>query len=515
MRRCENDDYGIRRKPHSNSSLVSLSDTILDLLTDPMEAARKEQMERAQREIDRARDEQRRRLRELEAHVDAAKDAAAPSSSSSSGIDARVEQLADKASHKKDAPAKKTPKHAVNKQRLEAEQQLHRDFEERAAEESAALALRMAKLEEERASRLEREIAVLRANHDAAFQHKVESEVAKRLHSVDAKVKARREAELASSAAHDAAINADGAAAAAAAAAAPAVSDENAVLVELTASTTHAMPGDSVTVTWRFKRGAPTSRDWLALYKASRPHDSKQYYLTQYTDGEATGQATFVVPAKLGVCEFRFFQRGDYKVVSRSAALHVGPRVELTARIEGSTVVVRKRQVSGTPSSYDWVALFDEAQTDGKAFVGAYAYIATDADATALLKLPKTPGRYVVRFFAGSSGYSPLATSNVVAVDNNDRVVAAPASVKAGAKGALSVTCHCESVDAHKSNWIALFAADDQDNHNFVGSYAYCAAFDKPVQFDAPDKAGRYVARLFERGSFKLIRQSNEFTVSE
>jgi hypothetical protein len=369
----------------------------------------------------------------------------------------------------------------------------------------------MSKLEEERAARLEREIAVLRATHDADFQRKVESEVTKRLEGVEAKVRARREAELAESAAKsgDAAV-----AAAAAAVAAPAADEAAAAaVVELTVSTQHAMPGDSVTVHWRFKRGAPTARDWLALYKASRPADSKQYYLTQYTDGEATGQATFVVPAKLGVCEFRFFQRGDYNIVARSTALHVGPRVDLSARIEGSTVVVRKRQVSGVASSYDWVALFDEAQTDGKVFVGAYSYVATDADATTLLKLPKTPGRYVVRFFSGSSGYSPLATSNVVVVDNRDRVTVAPASIKAGSKATISVTCHIESVDAHKSHWLALFVAGDNDHHNFVGAYKYCAAFDTAVQFDAPDKAGKYVARLFERGSFKVIKESNSFVV--
>lgn len=415
-------------------------------------------------------------------------------------VDARVGQLADKAARKK----------PVNKQRLAAEQQLHRDFEERAAEESAALRERMAKLEEERAARLEREIAVLKATHDADFQRKLETEVAKRLEGVEAKVRARREAELADSAAKsgDAAV-----AAAAAAVAVPADDAAAAVVVELTVSTQHAMPGDSVTVHWRFKRGAPTARDWLALYKASRPADSKQYYLTQYTDGESTGQATFVVPAKLGVCEFRFFQRGDYSIVTRSAALHVGPRVDLSARIEGSTVVVRKRQVSGVASSYDWVALFDESQTDGKAFVGTFSYVATDADATTLLKLPKTPGRYVVRFFSGSSGYSPLATSNVVVVDNRDRVTVAPATIKVGSKASISVISHIESVDAHKSHWLALFVAGDADNHNFVGAYKYCAAFDTAVQFDAPDKAGKYVARLFERGSFKVIKESNAFVV--
>merc|ERR1712000_533591 len=46
-------------------------DTILDLLTDPVEVARKAQVEAAEEEIQRVREEQERRLKELEAHIKA------------------------------------------------------------------------------------------------------------------------------------------------------------------------------------------------------------------------------------------------------------------------------------------------------------------------------------------------------------------------------------------------------------------------------------------------------------
>ena len=182
------------------------------------------------------------------------------------------------------------------------------------------------------------------------------------------------------------------------------------------------------------------------------------------------------------------------------------------SRVEGSTVVVRKTQVSGAPSSYDWVALYAADQSDGRQFIGSYSYVATDADATTLLKLPKTPGSYVVRFFAGSSGYSPLAQSNELVVENTDKLSVALESSDAGAKQALSVVAHVDSIAAHGNNWAGVFALGTADQHNFL-RYAYVPTWGVPVRLDNPSQPGQYVVRLFPRGSFKPIKESEPFTI--
>jgi hypothetical protein len=127
----------------------------------------------------------------------------------------------------------------ANKKRLAAEQRLHKDFEERAAEEAAVLAAQRLALEADFKKRLESEVKAIRDKHTSpAFQARVEAEVAKRLLALDQRLKV---AHAASKADRDAAkALADDAAAA--------VSGSMA-LVELSLDVKHAMPGDTVAVT--------------------------------------------------------------------------------------------------------------------------------------------------------------------------------------------------------------------------------------------------------------------------
>jgi hypothetical protein len=437
-----------------------------------MEVARKAQIEEQERETERNRQEQAKRLKDLEARINKPAAPAAPSSAgnkansavivigagksssasgsktpdkgshashnddddddgdeseddeqstsktapTSSALEARLSELEDKARAKPRKGGKggkgvardeiepdlwfttgrnKKGQHQQQlqpeqaKKRLEAEQQLHRDFEERAAEEAAELAARKAKLDAELRVKLEREIAAMRSTHNAEFQSRVEQEVARRLEEIDKKVRERHDAERAARAASDVAAagvsSASGGAGAAAAAAAAAV-------VEIELSTPHAMPGDKITATYRYKKGAPTKRDWVGFYKGTRALDSNQYYTQKYTDAQPTGRVEFVVPNKLGVCELRFFQNGNYEFVARSPPLHVGPRVAVCARIEGLSVVVRRQQLSGSASTWDWVAIYAHDEPNCTKMIGAHQYLSAEPDATTILKCPKQPG---------------------------------------------------------------------------------------------------------------------------
>jgi len=280
-------------------------------------------------------------------------------------------------------------------------------------------------------------------------------------------------------------------------------------VVELELSTPHAMPGDKIVVTYRYKKGTPSKRDWVGFYKGTRPLDSNQYYTQKYTDTQPTGRVEFVVPNRLGVCELRFFQNANYELIARSAALHVGPRVTLTARIEGLSVVVRRQQLSGTASTWDWVAMYAFDEQDCTKMIGAHQYLSAEPDATTILKCPKQPGAYEVRYFAGASGYSPLAKSNKLIVDDNDSVVV----TQIGSEK-LSVVCDVASLDAHARHWLAVFAVGEADNHSYIGSYVYCPAWKVPVTLDAPKTPGDYEVRLLQRGSYQVIKASNMIRIA-
>jgi len=270
------------------------------------------------------------------------------------------------------------------------------------------------------------------------------------------------------------------------------------------------MPGDKITATYRYKKGAPSKRDWVGFYKGTRALDSNQYYTQKYTDAQPTGRVEFVVPNKLGVCELRFFQNGNYDLVARSAPLHVGPRVALSARVEGLSVVVRRQQLSGVASTWDWVAIYAHDELNCTKMIGAHQYLSAESDATTILKCPKQPGSYEVRYFAGSSGYSPLAKSNLLVVDDNDTVTVTQTS-----SDKLTVVCDVSSIDAHARHWLAVFPVGEADNHQYVGSYAYCPAWKQPVVIDAPKSGGDYEVRLLQRGSYEVVKASNVIHLAE
>merc|ERR1712000_545358 len=521
-------------------------DTILDLLTDPVEVARKAQVEAAEEEIQLVREEQERRLKELEAHIKAQEEQLAkisddsPSKSTNSNAKPKnnnnnnnnnsnnnnnnnkkhnqqqqqqqqqastsAEELAQLTSVARRG-AKKHGSAKANKKRLAAEQRLHKDFEERAAEEAAAIKAQREALENDFKKRLEKEIKAIRDKHTSPeFQARVEAEVAKRLLALDKRLNV---AHAASKAERDAAK--------ALASDAADLAQKKMCVVELELDAKHAMPGDTVTVTYRYKKGEPSSKDWIGFYKGTRAATSRDYYTQQYTDGQATGRIAFKIPSKLGICEFRFFQNNDYNVVTQSAPLHVGPRATLTARIEGSsTVVVRRVQLSGVPSSWDWVALYDHDQVDARQFApgSTFAYIGTETDAATTLACPKTPGKYNVRWFSSGSGYPPLAVSNTIVVDDNDKVNVEPVNGPVARIGQpLRVACDISSIPAHKSHWVAVFDATDSDNHNYIDTYWYCPNWTATV--DAPKEPGTYVVRAFQRGSYKVIKESAPFEVVE
>lgn len=115
-----------------------------------------------------------------------------------------------------------------------------------------------------------------------------------------------------------------------------------------------------------------------------------------------------------------------------------------------------------------------------------------------------------VRWFVRGGGYSPLAKSNKLVVDDTDNVLVTPIG-----GGKLSVVCDVASREPHARHWLAVFAAGESDNHNYIGTYAYAPAWKQPVLLDAPRGDGDFEVRLLQRGSYDLIKASQVFHLSE
>lgn len=221
-----------------------------------------------------------------------------------------------------------------------------------------------------------------------------------------------------------------------------------------------AEPGSRITVYWEYKLGRPSQSDWIGYYKRSRAADSRDYYVYQRTGGTDKGSLEFVVPNKLGICEFRLFQNNSYKVVARSArGVRVGNAVAVQATLRDGviTAAVAYRDKAAQHSTWDWLGLYRADETDNRAyFEGMSAYVTKDAIP---FKAPRRPGRYVVRYFQSGSGYSELAQSNVVEVDDNDvlKVVVAAAQGVPAVGDTVEVVWHLESVTTSHKDWVGLF----------------------------------------------------------
>jgi len=228
------------------------------------------------------------------------------------------------------------------------------------------------------------------------------------------------------------------------------------VVVELTCPA-DAEPGSRITVYWEYKLGRPSQSDWIGYFKRSRAVDSRDYYTYQRTGCSEKGSIEFIVPNKLGICELRFFQNNSYKVLSRSSSIRVGNAVTLDASLkEGSIVVtVRYADKAKQHSTWDWLGLYSADQIDNRTyFEGMCAYVTKDAIP---FQQPRKPGRYVVRYFQSGSGYSELAVSNYVDIDDNDSFKVVNKSNVFAVGDTAEVVWRIESINAAQKDWVGLF----------------------------------------------------------
>jgi hypothetical protein len=127
---------------------------------------------------------------------------------------------------------------------------------------------------------------------------------------------------------------------------------------------------------------------------------------------------------------------------------------------------------------------------------GSYVY--ANAGTPAQLTAPDTPGRYVVRYHSGTSGYAVLASHPIEVVDVT-ATLTVPGSVEAGAPFKLTWTGPGNSTD-----FISIDPAGAPERD--YGDYAY--ATEPSITLTAPDQAGQYLVRYHMGGSYRVIGQA-------
>ena len=158
-------------------------------------------------------------------------------------------------------------------------------------------------------------------------------------------------------------------------------------------------------------------------------------------------------------------------------------------------------QVSvGAPLAIEWTGPAvgqDFISVDGvgapESSYGSYVY--ANAGTPARLTAPDAPGRYVVRYHSGTSGYAVLASHSIEVIDVT-ATLTVPASVDAG--GQLTLTW---TGPGNASDFISIDPAGAPDRE--YGDYAYATS--PSVTLTAPDQAGQYVVRYHMGGSYRVI----------
>jgi len=221
---------------------------------------------------------------------------------------------------------------------------------------------------------------------------------------------------------------------------------------------------DSLEVRW--KVSLPNPNDNIRLYIHDRFHD-KNYLSYVYTDGKEEGSHIFPGLFK-GFYDVRFFRgtsttHADDVVV---AICCLGECVPLDVNIGSAparllTVRVESRYVEG-PN--DWLALFPDGQHSNRAHRCSASALASEATCAAgvscvtfNLQMPKTPGKYELRYFFGSSQskyYGNAFSGRAPVVIPCEDVLKATYDT---IKKRCTITWKIYSVDPNDWQWIGLY----------------------------------------------------------
>lgn len=120
----------------------------------------------------------------------------------------------------------------------------------------------------------------------------------------------------------------------------------------------------------------PQPTDWIGFYKVGNPNTEYREYIK--TQGERSGLHHFTAPKTPGLYVFKYFVGGSYNEVASSDVLHLGPQVQLSAKIvptadptstARATIEVSYTLNSGELTTSDWVALYPSSEKNNRKYL--------------------------------------------------------------------------------------------------------------------------------------------------
>jgi len=254
--------------------------------------------------------------------------------------------------------------------------------------------------------------------------------------------------------------------------------------------------GARITVTYAGLPG--NAKDWIDIAPAGS--DNTNHVAWVYSNGRASGTATFIAPA-VGSYVARTFSNDTFTLLAESPAFQVtSPTVttDQLAHVPGSTVTVTYAGLPG--NARDWIAIAAAGSADTSYIAWVYSNGQTSGSAT--FTAPAA-GSYVARTFSNDT-FTLLAESAPFTVStptiSTDQVLYGLTS---------TVTVTYAGLAGNATDWIALAAAGSA-NTTYVawvftnGQTSGTATFAAPV-------AGSYVARAFSTGTYTLLAESPAF----
>jgi hypothetical protein len=149
---------------------------------------------------------------------------------------------------------------------------------------------------------------------------------------------------------------------------------------------------------------------------------------------------------------------------------------------------------SGPEGERDFVSVDEEGAPDSS--YGSYIYTARGNPGR--LRAPEVPGRYLIRYHSGGSGYPVRASSPLTVIDTTASFEPLGA-VDAGSSVTITWTG-----PAHERDYISIDEPGAGDRS--YGTYAYTTK--NPVTLRVPDEPGEYVVRYHLGESYRVIGQT-------
>jgi hypothetical protein len=244
--------------------------------------------------------------------------------------------------------------------------------------------------------------------------------------------------------------------------------------------------GAELVVTWT---GPADKTDFISLDPAGAP--ASRYGSYEYASKGSP--LTLRAPGVPGEYAVRYHTGASGYPVLASAAVRV---VAITATVEVPASVAAGAPVSVTWTGPDYPQDFISIDPEGAAEsrYGAYAYTSTGSPLT--IDAPVEPGRYVVRYHLGSSGYSVLGSAALL-VGEVSASVRPVEPVVAGEPFEVSWTGPDNELD-----FVTIVPAGAAERS--YQNYAYTRR-GNPLRLEAPDTPGPYEVRYLTGQGYRTL----------